>query len=842
MLKNFEGLRPSPHGDGNIQNVPGVCYPRSALSATTIMATIPGTQVKLQFFTFASHYPPLYEPAGQGSLNLASINAGNSDGLCVGLGGVNSGFYRDLTQHANQQRVNLSPNQSCQPGHYDDYQDRHLKLIAQAAGGAASATYTNTDPCAFSYVNAKLVTQAPGYYEGAAFVDIFDPALRPYGNAKNVAMLYLAPPYDGNHASQADFLQAIEATAEKIIETVAGYNTLATQQNLPVIEALRNTLFSSNIYNQRWSVKADLIAGAILAGFTTALHKNPAPGLVELQFPVGSASDPLFASLQSGLAGTSTAPPIMVFPKGGDEVREDDNDDADQIELPEVDGAKTDSQKVQVAAANLAAALAPVRAAADALNQILASQGPPQVADPNYAAIPQFKNQYEAPDSPMNDDAPVNLPPPALTPVAEACRQAGLRAVQAGNEIVQAEGDFQKISTARTDLETAVNDADAQRKLAKDAYSQYPSPGNKRSAEHAQEVAEAARRIRDAVPKIVRKGNRAELARKTGTSTIVASIIAAFFGAGVVVTAATIGGLIGTRSNYKPNGKKKEIAVGESTATITLGDDPAPPEGLTVSAAFLLDPSSKARVSTFAGKDGTWKVTKPTEITYTVTNQNVAKIQFVLEFSDSLSGLAPHYSEPADIEISFAAPEPPPVLEDPKDITVLATDRTSAVKIPVPTGSTLATGTETDWTISTENGTTSIVFTPNMPTSVTKRAVYLLNSKMANIVVLLPATPIQPLTEVPRVNPPAITIFDATKEKGVELTLLDAAGTKQTSITKDGVTWSISETSSISINTTALQDSTASVSVSYGLKYGDKITPAATLTLNFAPAATPVDV
>lgn len=99
-----------------------------------------------------------------------------------------------MKQQANQKRVNLSPLQKCQPGNYDDYQDRHLKLIAKAGpGGTASETYTNTDPCAFSYVNAKQVSQTPGWYEGVAFVDVFDAALRPHGNAKNVAMLYAAP-------------------------------------------------------------------------------------------------------------------------------------------------------------------------------------------------------------------------------------------------------------------------------------------------------------------------------------------------------------------------------------------------------------------------------------------------------------------------------------------------------------------------------------------------------------------------------------------------------------------------------------------------------------------------
>lgn len=815
------------------------------------MVTIPGTQVKLQFFTFPSKYPPLYEAAGQGSLNLASVNAGNADGLCVGLGGVNGGFYLELTKHANQQRVNLSPNQACQPGNYDDYQDRHLKLIAQAAGGTSSAAYTNTDPCAFSYVNARLISQAPGYYEGAAFVDVFDPSRRPNGNAKNVSMLYLAPPFDGNHASQSDFLQAIEATAEKIIETLAGYNTLAAQQNLPVIEALRNTLFSSNLYNKRLSVKTDLIAGAILAGFTSALLKNPVPGLVELQFPVGHANDPLFASLQSGLAAPSTTPHvILLVPKDGGDDNSDDNnngDNANQIELRPVDGDNVNADRVQVAADSLAAALAPVRAAANSLNQIIQLRQPVQLADTNYGVIPQFKNQYEAADSLMSDDAPVNLGPLPLNAASLACSEAGLRAVKAGNEIVQAEGDWQKITKALADLDLAVSDADASRNNAINESQDYPSPSNKSSAQHANEIADNARKIRDAMPKLLRKGNRAELAKTTGRNAKIALAITGILGlAGSIVAGATLGGLIGTRTTYQPNSKKISIAIGDKAATISLGDDPPPPEGLTISGAYLLDPSSKDKVATLIGNDGSWAVTNPNEISYTVKNRTKASIQYVLEFSDALSGLAAHYSEPANIEIDFI-PASPIVPGDTTDITVLAPDRTSAVPVPVPTGSILAAGPSPDqeakWdVVFNPNGTTSIVFTPNKPTSVTKRTTCELNGKIFNIVVLLPNPPIPLQTAIPRINPPAVTIFDDSIDMGVELNLIDASGKEQKVITVAEIEWSVLENNQIAITKTALRNETNSLSVPYTLKYADKITPAATLTLNFASAATPEDI
>ena len=62
------------------------------ISQTSTMPVVPGTKVRIRFETFTGQYPPLYEQPNQGTLNLASANAGMSNTLCVGGGGVNQGF------------------------------------------------------------------------------------------------------------------------------------------------------------------------------------------------------------------------------------------------------------------------------------------------------------------------------------------------------------------------------------------------------------------------------------------------------------------------------------------------------------------------------------------------------------------------------------------------------------------------------------------------------------------------------------------------------------------------------------------------------------------------------
>lgn len=268
------------------------------------VSVVPGTSVGVHFQTFPNQYPPLYEAANQGSLNLASVNAGNADTLCVGLGGVNLQFLSDLSP--TQKNANL--NQCNKAGSRDDYQDRHVKLLeAAAAGGPAWERYANTDPCAFSYVEPTGLGPNSATYEGVCFVDVFDPKLCPGGDPKNFAMVYVAPPDGQYFQTHASFLAAIQTTAENMIRAVAGYNAIAAANGLPLVEALRNTLFSSSIYNRvphLPQVPLAVIARAIFAGIASELAKHPDCGLVELQFPVGDGSKlqgDVFAALKSDL-------------------------------------------------------------------------------------------------------------------------------------------------------------------------------------------------------------------------------------------------------------------------------------------------------------------------------------------------------------------------------------------------------------------------------------------------------------------------------------------------------------------------------------------------------------
>jgi hypothetical protein len=250
--------------------------------------------------------PLLYYKHGEGKLNLASINPGNSYDLYVGGGGGNKAFY-ELMDNAGQKKVY---------GGTDDYKARHLALVAKAnqagGNGAASEIYKDTDPMRFSYVRAtRLSTKT---YEGVCFVDVFDAKHCPYGDPLNSTMLYAAPPDGRNYPVEADFLRDITATAKCAIQTVAEYNALAKQQGVPPVEALRSCLYSSAIYNpnpktdkslpQGWRPKTDLgvIARAIYAGFAAELVAQNGAGLSELHLPYrDDPHDPLFAAVYADL-------------------------------------------------------------------------------------------------------------------------------------------------------------------------------------------------------------------------------------------------------------------------------------------------------------------------------------------------------------------------------------------------------------------------------------------------------------------------------------------------------------------------------------------------------------
>ena len=386
------------------------------------MPVVPGTKVSAAFFTFGStpppkpsdpkQYPPIYYSAGEGTLAMASVNAGNSQSLEVGLGGVNRQFAAELGTGpggAGQKHVNSGS---------DDYQARHNKLLAQAgSGGTASDSYTTGDPSAFSFVQASLVNNKTGWYEGVCFVDLFSTTLCPAGNPLNAAMVYAAPPYGDNYTSEADFLAAIEAMAVNIIRTVGSYNTLAKRQNLPVIQALRNTLFSSGIYNRSTSntVDPDKIARAIFAGFQSELLAQDA-GLVELQFPVGrGAQGALFGPVQDDLAQAPApgpakpgrAPIANMLPGGkGSKPRrnENDDDDGDSYEMQAAGsqaGSNSAVGRIQVDAKSGQSGQQEVTNEEASVEQDLASGKPPG----NYGKLPGPRKPADQADQYIPADA-----------------------------------------------------------------------------------------------------------------------------------------------------------------------------------------------------------------------------------------------------------------------------------------------------------------------------------------------------------------------------------------------------------------------------------------------------
>ncbi len=234
---------------------------------------IPGTQLTATFLGAGpGGYSPIFYGASEGTAAMGSVNAGNSDMLYVGGGGINGAFGSVLQA---TQDINL-------------YQTRHQTLYQQAtSGGAAEETYSATDPTSFSVVQPKLVSTTPKAYDGIAFVDVFGDGLAPNGNAHNSAMVYAAPPYGPRYDNDADFLTAIQTTAPHIAESVQAFNAAAKKpgSSLTPLRVLRLSLYSSNIYNRTPAVSLDLIAMAIYDGLLAALSKDDA-GLMSLEFPV----------------------------------------------------------------------------------------------------------------------------------------------------------------------------------------------------------------------------------------------------------------------------------------------------------------------------------------------------------------------------------------------------------------------------------------------------------------------------------------------------------------------------------------------------------------------------
>lgn len=276
------------------------------------MPHISGSQVSVEFMTFAGKYPALYYGAGEAGYHLASVNAGSSNDLIVGSEFINGRFLAELNAAGQKQASSKGKRTASK----DDYQSRHKRVLEKALADpsrTAFETFAATDPCLFCYAYAAPVTTKRGWNDGICFVDVFDASLCPAGNTANAAMLYVAPPHDKNYANQAAFLQAIEATGRNIVQTLAGYNAVAGQK-LPVIEALRLPLFSSDIYNRRWDVPAGDVAAAIWRGLLAGQRAQPNSGLRELQLPTGSGAQPALFGVVKGDPALAPVPSHLVMP------------------------------------------------------------------------------------------------------------------------------------------------------------------------------------------------------------------------------------------------------------------------------------------------------------------------------------------------------------------------------------------------------------------------------------------------------------------------------------------------------------------------------------------------
>lgn len=238
------------------------------------IATLPGTAIKLTFIQAPpGTFPPLFYSSDPGTGGMATVNAGNSDALYVGGGGINGGFAKELA--------------GLQLGAYET---RHKALVVKALnGGNPIEAYPDGDPMAFSLVYQEAPTaRLAGGYDGICFVDVFSPLHRPNGVAANTAMLYIAPPYGPRYFNAEAFLNAIRQTACNITTTVGRYRKLVDTYSLPNILTLRLCLFSSGLYNTPHNLHPSDIAQQIYGGLCSVLVEDDC-GLAEVQLPVGGS-------------------------------------------------------------------------------------------------------------------------------------------------------------------------------------------------------------------------------------------------------------------------------------------------------------------------------------------------------------------------------------------------------------------------------------------------------------------------------------------------------------------------------------------------------------------------
>ena len=233
------------------------------------MTRLPGTDVDIALIAKgpSGFAPIMYDAPGSGAA-MASVNAGNSEDLYVGGGGINGGFARAL---AGQD--------------LDAYETRHKALVAQVRrGGKAHVAYEDQNPTIFSLLNAERpLTDQTQSHDGMCFVDMFGPGLQPNGVSENAGMIYVASPFGGNFATKELFLDAISTLAETIALTVGTYNALQKPESIPDLEVVRLCLYGSGIYNTHGAPAPD-IARAILQGLARGLSSH-AGGICIIEVP-----------------------------------------------------------------------------------------------------------------------------------------------------------------------------------------------------------------------------------------------------------------------------------------------------------------------------------------------------------------------------------------------------------------------------------------------------------------------------------------------------------------------------------------------------------------------------
>lgn len=245
-----------------------------AMKDRPLIFQIPDTEISVEFIdNNTNHYSSLYyESQPTRSVNLASLNAGNSPLLYVGGGGINASFETALS-----------------PQNTSLYQTRHLELLRRHSSNSefVSSRYEDTDPSTFSLLLNNPVGKA-GHNDGIVFIDIFSPEKRPYNVPSNVAMVYVAPPLGAEYESDEAFVDAVGKTSRNVARCVARYNQLSTDHDdLPLIESLRLCVFSSGIYNRTPKVDVSYLALVISQELIAELKRENI-GKFHIQLPNGT--------------------------------------------------------------------------------------------------------------------------------------------------------------------------------------------------------------------------------------------------------------------------------------------------------------------------------------------------------------------------------------------------------------------------------------------------------------------------------------------------------------------------------------------------------------------------